>query len=424
MSDQLVLYINRAADKYRWCWLDPVGRPLTDTALSGDLEALQAAIGAGSHQAWLILPGTKVITRELEYNEKEKKHLRNLLPFQLEESVIGDVDRFHFALGPLNKGKVCVAYIEKAWLEQVFEQLKSIGIEVTHCWSAPLALPLADTLAKADTIEPDGAVQTSDHWTLQIHEGVVMVRYSTFLGFSVDVPHARLTLQMLLTAQGRVDKLPQLTLRATSEEDLDLLRELLPPSLNEQVVSEVLVDFWQFDYGDTSIDLCQGEFSQRLPIERWWRNWRSVGTFAAVCLGVYIGVLLYHIYVLKNDNLEIRRQMETVYRSVVPQGALVDAEKQLTGMARELQPAGQSQRAMELLAEVLPPLKGSDTVILRSIQYSADTSEINLNLQANAFNSIEQLRTSIEQKGLKAELLSSSAQGEIFSARLKISKLN
>lgn len=422
MSDQLVLYINRAADTYRWCWLDTSGRALTDTAGSGDLQALEASLGVGTHQAWLIVPGTKVITRELEYNEKEKKHLRNLLPFQLEDTVIGDVDRFHFALGPLNNGKVCVAYIEKAWLEQVFEQLKNIAVEVTHCWSAPLALPLVSAAVPTEGAEP--TAESTDHWTLQIHEGVVMVRYTEHLGFSVDVPHARLALQMLLTAQERVDQLPQLTLRAVNERDLANLRELLPPSLSEQVISEVLVDFWQFDYSDSSIDLCQGDFSQRLPIERWWRNWRSVATLAAVSLGVYIGVLLYHIHVLKDENLEIRRQIESVYRTVVPQGALVDAEKQLTGMARELQPAGQSSSAMELISQVLPPLSGNDSIILRSIQYSADTSEINLNLQANAFNSIEQVRTNIEQKGLKAELLSSSAQGEIFSARLKISKLN
>lgn len=422
MSDQLVLYINRAADTYRWCWLDASGRALTDTAGSGDLQALEASLGAGTHPAWLILPGTKVITRELEYNEKEKKHLRNLLPFQLEDNVIGDVDRFHFALGPLRSGKVCVAYMEKAWLEQVFEQLKSIAVEVTHCWSAPLVLPLAAPVVPIEGSEAEGI--SNDHWTLQIHEGVVMVRYSEQLGFSVDVPHARLALQMLLTAQERVDQLPQLTLRATSEQDMVQLREVLPPSLNERVISEVMVEFWQFDYSNSSIDLCQGDFSQRLPVERWWRHWRSVVTLAAVSFGVYIGVLLYHVHVLKDENLEIRRQIETVYRSVVPQGALVDAERQLTGMARELKPAGQSARAMELIAEVIPTVSGNSSVTLRSIQYSSDTSEINLNLQANAFNSIEQLRTSIEQKGLRAELLSSSAQGDIFSARLKISKLN
>lgn len=423
MSDQLVLYINRAADNYRWCWLDSGGRPLLDTAARGDVNALQSALGPGTHSAWLIVPGTKVITRELEYSEKEKKHLRSLLPFQLEDTVIGDVDRFHFALGSLVNGKACVAYLEKAWLEQVFAQLAAINIEVTHCWSAPLTLPLLQN--GSGTQEADGGTSAlADPWTLQIHEGVVMVRHARQLGFSVDQPHARIALQMLLTAQARVDHLPQLILRATNNTELAVLRELLPAELNEQVVSETLVDFWQLDYGTEGIDLCQGEFSQRLPIERWWRNWRSVATLAAVSFGVYIGVLFYQIHGLQNDNVELRRQIEAAYRTVVPQGALVDAEKQLTGMARELQPVGHSGRVMELMAEILPSLSDSSKIVIKSIQYTSETNEININLQASAFNSFEQVRTALEQKGLKAELLSASAQGDIHSARLKISKLN
>lgn len=420
MSDQLVLYINRAADSYRWCWLDSVGRPLVDTAAVGDAGALQAALSAGTHQAWLIVPGTKVITRELEYSEKERKHLRNLLPFQLEDTVIGDVDRFHFALGTLTNGIARVAYIEKAWLEQVFAQLSAISIEVTHCWSAPLTLPLmqSELPPTLDDTTP------GDAWTLQVHEGVVMVRYATQLGFSVDIPHARNALQMLLTAQERVDNLPQLTLRATDEAELGLLRDLLPPRLIGQVVGESIVDFWQLDYSTQSIDLCQAEFSQRLPIERWWRDWRSVAILGGVSLVVYLGVLLFQINGFKNENLELRRQMEAAYRSVVPQGALIDAEKQLTGMARELQPVGQSARAMDLLAEILPSFTDNSAILIKSIQYASETREININMQAEGFNSIEQLRTSIESKGLKAELLNSSAQGEIYSARLKISKLN
>lgn len=419
MSDQLVLYINRAADNYRWCWLDAAGRALTNTAASGDVNALQAILSTGTHQAWLLVPGTKVITRELDYSEKEKKHLRNLLPFQLEDTVIGDVDRFHFALGSMAGGKAGVAYIEKAWLEQVFAQLAAINVEITRCWSAPLTLPLIQ--GGTTDVATDSA---ADHWTLQVHEGVVMVRYAPQLGFSVDQPHARTALQMLLTAQERVDKLPQLTLRATNNLDLSALRELLPPALIGQVASENLVDFWQLDYSNSSIDLCQAEFSQRLPIERWWRDWRSVAILAAVSFGVYASILFYQIHGLQNDNVELRRQMEAAYRTVVPQGALVDAEKQLTGMARELQPVGRSGRVMELLAEVLPSLSGNSNIIIRSIQYASDTNEISINLQGNAFNAFEQLRSSLEQKGLNAELLSASAQGDIHSARLKVSKLN
>lgn len=417
MADQLVLTINRAADTYHWCWLDAQQNPLVGTEGSGDAEALALMLQGTAQQAWLIVPGTKVITRALEYSEKEKKHLRNLLPFQLEETVIGDVDRFHFALGSLENGTTTLAYIEKAWLEQVFAQLAELNVEITRCWSAPLVLPLIAAAVAAD-VEPPAA----DPWTLQLYERVVMVRYERNLGFSVDQPHAAIALELLLTAQKRVDQFPALTLRATSEQDLQLLLAGLPAALQKHVVGQELVDFWQLDYSGNSINLCQGEFSQRLPIERWWRSWRAVATLAAACLGVHIGILLYQIHDFRQENLAIRQQIEAAYRGAVPQGALVDAERQLTGLVRELQPAGQSGSVTNLLAKVLPPLGESAAISVRSVQYTGDTGELNLQLQATEYEAIEILRSTIEADGLRAELLGSSAQGNTHSARLKISQ--
>ena len=139
MSQQLVLSINNTADDFRWCWLED-GQP--QASASGNLDALRAAVGGLTQQVWLLLPGAKVVIRELEYSEKEKKHLRNLLPYQLEDSVVGDIDELHFALGEAAQGKVAISYIEKSWLQNVFRELTSIGLEISRCWSAPTVLPL------------------------------------------------------------------------------------------------------------------------------------------------------------------------------------------------------------------------------------------------------------------------------------------
>ncbi len=413
MSDQLVLYINRAADHYRWCWLDAAQQPLAGSSGEGSSEQLAEALQGGSHQAWLIVPGTKVVTRTLEYSEKEKKHLRSLLPFQLEETVVGDVDRFHFALGPLNKGTTCIAYIEKAWLQQVFAQLAELGIEVIRCWSAPLTLPLATEPAEEDA-------PAEDHWTLQVQDRVLLVRHASHLGFSVDLPHARLALELLLTNRKQVDTLPLIDLRGNSEADLDAAADILPTALHAQVASRTLVDPWVLDYAAPGIDLCQGEFSQRLPIERWWRYWQHVAVFAGICLAIHLGIQGYQIREFRQENLAIRQEMQAVYRRAVPQGAIVDPERQLAGLVRELQPSGQGGSLVRLLSQVMPPLADSG-VNLRSVQYTGDAGEINMQLQAQEFNAIQNLASQIEQQGLRAELLGASASGNTHSARLKIS---
>lgn len=418
MSEQLVISVDQSGDFFRWCRLTAGREPDFSTAAMGDLDNLADALPAAPVQAWLIVPGTRVVTREVEYLDKEKKHLRTLLPFQMEETLIGDVDHFHFALGSLNQGKVCVAWLEKAWLETLYNALSEINVEVTRCWSTPLTLPHPGPVATL----PDTSGQ--DQWTIQLDDQGAHTRYANALGFSIDPAWLGQALELLLTAQGRVDQLPVLHLRALSEENLQRLRELIPGELTGQISSENVVDPWQLDYSDKSINLGQGEFSQRLPVERWWRNWRKIAAFAAACLVTHVGILLYQLQDFRQENIAIRKEMESEYRRVMPQGAYVDAEKQLTGLVRELQPAGQGGSVVPLLAIIFPQFSDNSAITIRNIQYLGDTGDVNMQLQATDFAAIEKLRTDTEQKGLQVELLSSSVQGNVHSARLKFSQLN
>lgn len=412
MANELVLHTNRAQDQFRWCWLDADGQPLHDSAASGDLETLAAMLGEGHHSIWLLLPGNQVVTRELEYAEAEKKHLRRLLPFQLEESVIGDIEQFHFALGPARDGRAIAAYVEQSWLRQLFDSLSAYGIEVQRTWPLPLMLPLHR--------EPESSEQYP-YWTLQLQGDQLLVRYAPNLGFSLDRDQANLSLQMLLTAQNRVDNLPRLTLRAETDAELVALQSLLPDELKERVDDQSVVAFWQLDFEQTGlVDLCQGEFSQRLPIERWWRSWQGVVVAAAACVMIYVGVTVYQVNILEAENIEIRREIESVYRSVAGPGNLVDAERQLRQQLSELQPAGAGGQVTPFLGDLFPALAESGGVTLSAISYASRSGELSLNVRAETFNAIESLRTDIQERGLQAELLSASAQGSSHTARLKV----
>ncbi len=412
MANELVLYTNRAQDQFRWCWLDADGQPLLDSAASGDLETLAATLGEGHHSVWLLLPGNQVVTRELEYAEAEKKHLRRLLPFQLEESVIGDIEQFHFALGPAREGRAITAYVEQSWLRQLFESLGAYGIEVQRSWPLPLMLPLPR--------EPELS-ERYPYWALQLQGDQLLVRYAPNLGFSLDRDQANLSLQMLLTAQNRVDNLPRLTLRAETDAELVALQSLLPDELKDRVDDQSVVPFWQLDFEQTGlVDLCQGEFSQRLPIERWWRSWQGVVVAAAACVMIYVGVTMYQVNILEAENIEIRREIESVYRSVAGPGNMVDAERQLRQQLSELQPAGAGGQVTPFLGDLFPALAESGGVTLSAISYASRSGELSLNVRAETFNAIESLRTDIQDRGLQAELLSASAQGSSHTARLKV----
>lgn len=415
MSMQLVLSVTQSSegktlgDWFSWCWLGLDGHKVSASA-SGDSAALRESLRdyqGHALSAWLILPGARVATRELEYSEKEKKHLRSLLPYQLEDDVIGDVDDFHFALSPPANGRVTLAFTDRDWLQAVFAELATFGLEITRCWSAPLTLPQD---------------QNADTWTMGLYDGSVRLRYNRFQGFEVAPVRAKLALQLLLEAQGRSDNLPNVRLLAASEENLAELTALIPEALQEKIVESNLVDVWSLDYSGSAIDLCQGEFSQRLPIERWWKLWKSISIFAAVCVVVYIGGIFFEMHKIGKENIKIRQQIEAAAREVIPQGRIQDAEKQTANLLRQMAPTQSSGSALELLAIALPQIAAMPSVQVKGIAYTAETNELNINIQADSFSAFQALSENIISEGLNAELLSANVQGNIQSARLKVSK--
>lgn len=324
---------------------------------------------------------------------------------------MGDVEDLHFALGTPSDGRVVVAYTDKTWLQAVFAELAAMGIEVTRCWSAPLILPMTEV-----------ASDTYNNWSLGLYDGQVFLRYAPTLGFSVAETQARLALTLLLSSQERVDRLPELHLRAATDSDLAHLTELVPAELQESIKSQTLADAWELDYGTGSIDLCQGEFSQRLPIERWWKLWKSIAIFAGICALVYLGAMLFEIQKLSSQNLKIRQQIETSARAAIPQGRMVDPEKQLSTLLKQLQPTDRSGRVMELLAVVLPQISSVPNVSIKGIAYVGEIGELNINVQADSFATFETLAQNIRTQGFNAEVLSANAQGNVQTARLKITK--
>lgn len=414
MSKSYAIYIAHYGGDYTWL-IRTEGEP--DTLGSGDIDALGAALGEGNHQVRLIVGGPQVAVRRLSFEPQEKRHLHKLMPFQLEEDVVGDIDQFHFALARPGEKSVSVAYTEKARLEAVFDELREAGIEVAECYPAALLPEVPDA---PDSDAEQAAEQ--DAWALHWQAGQVAVHHGPNLGFCVDARNLPLALELLLNDEQRVDSLPHLALSAPDENQLTELENALPAKLDGASTRTRIAGIWDFEPHADTLNLCQGAFSQRLPVERWWRHWRTVAMAAAAALVVYIGTLALSISELKDENLETRRQIEQVFRTVVPNGPANDAERRLRIKARELEPQTQSSQAVALMAQVLPLVDERDGISLKGAYYTGDNAELALNLQAGTFNAIETLRGAIEGAGLTAELLSSSAQGSNHSARLKITR--
>ncbi len=408
MPTQLLLALPSADQSdFRWCWRDAQGN--RQTTQRGDQTQLQSAIAAEKQSAsqstietWLIVPGEKCVARELDYNEKEKKHLRNLLPFQLEESLIGDVDDIHLAIANPRDGKISIAYTDKHWLKAQIESLKNVGLEVIRCSSLPLIWQ-----SKTETSE----------WLIAAYEQQLHVQYGPDLGFSVPLSQAQLALQLLLTER----KPETILLRASDEQALANLARLLPEALASLPRKTDIKD-WCHDLSDNSIDFCQGELSRRLPIERWWKMWQNIIIFAGVCVLIGLVALIIQIRQLSHENLQIRAATEAAARSVIPQGKLTKIETQVANLLSQLQPSHSAAGLMELLSTSLPLVNQSADIKIKALNYTQETGELAISLQAKDFAAFEQMTGALKERGLQAEILNVNAQGDSQTARLRIHK--
>lgn len=408
MSAQLLLALPGAnPSEFRWCWRDAQGN--TQTTTRGDQAQLQSAIAEQKQsttqstiETWLILPGEKLVTRELDYSEKEKKHLRNLLPFQLEESLIGDIDDIHLAIAHPRDGKVSVAYTDKHWLKEQIESLKNVGLDIIRCSALPLIWN-----PKAENSE----------WLIAEYDHQVHVQYGPDLGFSAPLAQTGLALQLLIAER----KPDSIVLRAKDAHALNDLEKRLPAEW-QALPRRTEIKEWCQDLSLNTIDFCQGEFSRRLPIERWLKIWQSLMIFAGVCVVISLIALMMQIRQLNKENLHIRAATEAAARTVIPQGKLTKADTQVANLLSQLQPTHQAAGLMELLSVSLPVVNQSASVKIKALNYTRETGELAISLQAQDFAAFEQMTSALKERSLQAEILNVNAQGDSQTARLRIHK--
>jgi len=73
-----------------------------------------------------------------------------------------------------------------------------------------------------------------------------------------------------------------------------------------------------------------------------------------------------------------------------------------------------------LLQDIAPALQQMSNVSLSRINYERELSEIRLDVKAQQYNELEQLKTKIEQLGFESDLGSVSSEKGAYRARLII----
>ena len=341
-------------------------------------------------------PSEQVTLLTHQVEKAERKLLSQSLPYSLEDRLAEDIDELHFAHRWLNEGEVAVAVVRKALMDD-WQQEPAIS---------PVGQWVPDTLLLP---------VSSNQWVVVVEASRCLVRVSNERAFVCQPDLLNVFLSASLES-GAPDSIVVYSSSESQLPDLDAtLRDLMLVRkggwLDAVMMSSDV---------PALLNLRQGSYAPILPWASWWQQWRWV---AAILLGAALiqGALSYSQFQqAQSVNLDIRRDIETRYREVYPQGAIVDAEKQLERQLRSLRGDAQSAGFMSLLEQAGAVLNAVPGTQLINLNYTDRNGQLGLTLMASDFDALETLRSKLASEGLKVELENSSAQGDQVRARLRV----
>ncbi|MBE9539132.1 MAG: type II secretion system protein GspL [Proteobacteria bacterium] len=388
IEGRLVWYPPGAGDSY--CYLDE--------ELSQ--ERFRAAAGQPGSVFYFAVPGADVTLYQMDVSAEERKHIGKALPFRLEESLAADIEDLHFASAFEGTRQLAAAVCTRDKMLH-WQALLADFPMLTQWIPEPLLLPW----------QPG-------EWCLLMEDDRAMVRTGSFSGLCIE---SELLQPMLAAALAESDRAPESLVIYGQDQEGDTAR--IPEPIRDRV---------QWRRGDLAsalllsqspphtFNLLQGAFALRLPLERWWKQWRAVAAVLALALTVQLLATYAEFATLARENVALRYAVEQSYRKAYPRGALVDAEKQLSRQLGSLRGSGQSSGFVSLMSRVGEIISGHPGTRISTINYNDKGDEIRMNITARDFEAVEDIRTALNRAGLTAKMESSSAQGEQVRARLRV----
>lgn len=362
-------------------------------------ENLRAALAQRRVNLCFAVPGADVRLLPLSVSPEEKKHIGKSLPFMLEEQVAADIDELHFASCSLDKSQLGVGICA---LDRMLDwQARLQDYPGINQWvPEPLLLPW----------QPG-------EWCLVLDGEQVIVRTGACDGFSIE----RALAPALLSSAMQEGAPPQAVIVYGTDQAADTA--LLPADLQGAVQwrrGNLHAALLLSDQAQKPLNLLQGAFAPRLPLERWWRQWRPVAAVFALAFALQLIVTYADYHKLQTQNLALRTAVQDSYRKAYPKGAVVDAEKQLRRQLDALRGSAQSSGFVSLMERVGGVIASRPGTSIASINYNDKGDEMRMNIVAVDYAAVEQVREDMNKAGLQAVMESSSAQGDRVRARLRV----
>lgn len=332
-----------------------------------------------------------------------QRHVARVLPFALEEALIEDLG--HYLILPAGSvNKQFRAYVAA---NDLVERLLEV-CDLHHVRVAEL-VPETWLLGKANV-----CIRQDNGWLFNLP--------GKFEGFVAD--NALTPVLESLFAEDT--QLENLLLKADSLDAIQLLKTVLETSFPGQVgeiATEIVSTTNTFDIPNKSVNFLTGRFKPHTPKENkpaaWWK---PLAGLAAAWLILWTVGLYNEAHTLKTQATEVRAQSLALYKQLFPGERIRMLERQFQ---EKLSDGGSSSNDEGFLGNTFKlaqvyAQQPSDKVELLSIRYNERMRETTVEVKATSLSELQNLRQTLENAGVNAEIASATNDKDGVKGRLRI----
>lgn len=407
------------AERFDWVLLDASGGNAGEG--QGDtrdtLEAQLQSIGVEAAEVIGIIPAFDVTPCSARIPGRQKRMIRQALPFAVEEQLAQDIDSVHLALGSQKHNEWQVAAIDRERMDVYTAWFDTFGYPVQAIHADAMLLPAGQ-----------------HQWIVLVEENQALIRQRDGGWYEVPVEGLGVFMDSLIEAYGgetppgvRLLATPQAAevhrmALASLEQHPDALihvETLEQPPLGLMVAS--------LAEGDAeAINLCQGEHgahaSGHSPL---WR-WRAVAVVAVIGIVAQLGFMAAEGVYYRNQAARFDEQAVSTYRDYFPDDSRTHAgnlRRVVQGKMRAAQEGGGGGDFLAMLRATGQQYEGLDepqSLRFDAIQFSRSRGELRAELRGQSFAQLDTMRNGLSSSGFNARIGSVVNNEDGTEARLTV----
>ena len=370
------------------------------------ISLTELADKARGHKCIALLDSSVLTIATINLPTQNRQRQIQAVPFALEDQLASDIDETHFALSQKRQGtELTVAAINKNTLDDILQQFEQAGLTVDSLLPDVLALPLHD-----------------NGWTILIDQKRVLIKMSVDQGCYTDRDNLATLLKSLLT---KTSPAPQQLHLIHADDDSHAAELIAHTDMGlsvETFETDALTIFANNLQFAQSLNILQGQYTQKKQTDFTWQPWRSVAALAGTWLVLQMGMTIIETRQLEQKNIQLARQIEQQFKLALPEA------KKFTGMRnrmknrlKELKSGNGSsgdELFLNILAEATPALASNKKVTINGISYRS--KHLDLDLQTDSLQNLEAVKNKLGTiRGIKA-VLSTSVEKDTVKGRLRL----